>query len=405
MDAGTGILRLVPTWVPRAFCTPGRRLRLHPDDYYPLGKERGGIDERWLSSAIRADNGPLTDALEGLSLVVAPDGECVRLDELVAHLTSSAIGRHFDEHGGWPMYAKFFDNHYALPFHFHQADQHAAVVGKRGKAEAYYFPPQMNNHLGASPVSFLGLHPEVTPRQVREKLRGFLEGGDNRITELSKGYRMTPGTGWDIPVGVLHAPASLCTYEPQSASDVLVMAESWSNEREVPVDLMWKDVPADRVGDLDYLVEILDWQTNTDPQFWSRRFTPPVETAASRAAGNGQYVERWVSYRSDAFSAKELTVRPGAEAVIADRDAYGLFAVEGWGEINGQPLEALTSIRYGQLSYDEYFVTAAALAGEVRIRNLSECSDLVVLKHFGPGNRELANDAGVWREAPVTPGS
>ncbi|MDO9590963.1 MAG: hypothetical protein Q7J04_07470, partial [Microcella sp.] len=70
MEAGGGILRLAPAWVPRSFCTPGRRLRLHPDDYFPLGKDRGGIDERWFSSAIRAENGPLTDPFEGLSLVV-----------------------------------------------------------------------------------------------------------------------------------------------------------------------------------------------------------------------------------------------------------------------------------------------------------------------------------------------
>ena len=33
---GDGILRLTPTWVPRSFCRPGRRIRLHPDDYFAL---------------------------------------------------------------------------------------------------------------------------------------------------------------------------------------------------------------------------------------------------------------------------------------------------------------------------------------------------------------------------------
>ena len=36
---GNGILRLKPTWVPRAFCRPGKRIKLHPDDYYVLGLE------------------------------------------------------------------------------------------------------------------------------------------------------------------------------------------------------------------------------------------------------------------------------------------------------------------------------------------------------------------------------
>ncbi len=74
LEQGRGILRLAPNWVPRSFCIPGRRIKLHPDDYYALGGQRGGIDERWLSSTIPADKGPLTAADEGLSLVVFEDG-------------------------------------------------------------------------------------------------------------------------------------------------------------------------------------------------------------------------------------------------------------------------------------------------------------------------------------------
>ena len=55
LEQGQGILRLAPTWVPRAFCIPGRRLRLHPHDYYACGADRGGIDERWFSSTVAAD--------------------------------------------------------------------------------------------------------------------------------------------------------------------------------------------------------------------------------------------------------------------------------------------------------------------------------------------------------------
>lgn len=39
-------LNLAPTWVPRSFCRPGKRIKLHPDDYYVFGLERGGVDER-----------------------------------------------------------------------------------------------------------------------------------------------------------------------------------------------------------------------------------------------------------------------------------------------------------------------------------------------------------------------
>jgi len=192
------------------------------------------------------------------------------------------------------MYSKFFDNQYPLPFHLHQKDEHAALVGKRGKPEAYYFPPQLNNHGGEFPYTFFGFHPETTRQQVLDKLQGFLRGGDNRITELSTAYRITPGTGWDVPPGVLHAPASMCTYEPQSASDVFAMTESWSNNREVPDELLWKDIPADRVGDLEFVLEIMDWERNVDPSSGAtasrHRLRParawPRATTATSSAGS-----------------------------------------------------------------------------------------------------------------------
>ena len=62
IDAGNGILRLEPCWVPRSFMIPGRRLKLHPDDLYAFGGHRGGINERWFSSTTKASNGPDTTA-------------------------------------------------------------------------------------------------------------------------------------------------------------------------------------------------------------------------------------------------------------------------------------------------------------------------------------------------------
>ena len=56
LEAAEGILRLAPTWVPRSFLMPGRRIKLRPQDYYALGAERGGIDERWFGSTTVAAN-------------------------------------------------------------------------------------------------------------------------------------------------------------------------------------------------------------------------------------------------------------------------------------------------------------------------------------------------------------
>lgn len=401
LDAGAGIVRLAPAWVPRAFCTPGRRIRLHPDDYYPFEQNRGGIDERWLSSAVRADNGPHTGPFEGLSLVVDPDGDAlIPFDEFVAHHKAHLIGaRLFSAHGAWPMYSKFFDNQQALPFHVHHTDEMAALVDKPGKPEAYYYSPHMNNHLGDQPISFLGLQPDVTKEQVKERLERFCRGGDNGITELSVGYRTRLGTGWDILSGVLHAPASVATYEPQAACDVFCMCESWSNNREVPEELLWKDVPPSEHGNLDFILALLEWDLNTDPHFAANRFMVPYETEQSRVDGgradNGPadtgraYVEKWVVYRSPHFSAKELSVRPGQTVTIRDTDAYGLIAVQGHGTLGSHDVAAATLIRYGELSQDEFFVSEAAARSGVTITNHSLTHDLVILKHFGPENAEL----------------
>jgi hypothetical protein len=391
LDAGAGIVRLAPTWVPRAFCTPGRRIKLHDSDYFAFGANRGGIDERWLSSAVRADNGPMTGPHEGLSMVVGVDGELIPFDEFVEHHGAQLVGdRIWRAHQKWPMYSKFFDNQNALPLHVHHRDHHAALVGKPGKPEAYYFPRQMNNHLGDMGVSFFGLHPETTREQVLDRLARFAQGGDNRITELSRGYRIALGTGWDMPAGVLHAPASVCTYEPQADCDVFCMCESWSNGREVPEELLWKDVPDDRRGDLEFIVELLDWDLNIDPHFLSSRRMLPVETQTSRH--DNSFTESWIVYRSPHFSATELTLAPGGSATVADDDTYGCIAVQGAGTLNDHEISSPTSIRFGEVTNDEFFVSQPAAREGVRLKNRSRTEPLVLLKHFGPGNTRLPSE-------------
>ena len=41
LDAGEGLLRLTPTWVPRSFLHPGRRIKLNPADLYAFGADSG----------------------------------------------------------------------------------------------------------------------------------------------------------------------------------------------------------------------------------------------------------------------------------------------------------------------------------------------------------------------------
>src|SRR5215470_3947805 len=83
LNATNGLLRLAPTWVPRSFLMPGRRLKLAAQDLYAYGAKRGGIDERWFASTTPAANeGANWD--EGLSYVVHDGKRVFTLREAIA---------------------------------------------------------------------------------------------------------------------------------------------------------------------------------------------------------------------------------------------------------------------------------------------------------------------------------
>ena len=395
-EQGNGIVRLAPTWVPRSFCIPGRRIKLHPDDYYALGGNRGGIDERWFSSTTPADNGPLTSPNEGLSFIVFEDGgktEQVLLLEAVSELKGDLIGnRIWDAHQRWPMYSKFFDNKKALPFHIHHRDEDAALTGQLGKPESYYFPPQANNYGGDYPYTFFGFNPGTTRDDVRECLVNFAKG-DNKITTLSTASRLEVGTGWNIPPGVLHAPGSLCTYEPQKASDVFAMYESVTGDAVIDEKLLWKNTPSEKMGDFEWLLDIIDWDLNLDPNFVENRFMRPKPVRPLAEMEAEGYAENWICYKSLDYSAKELTVMPGASVTIRDNGAYGMIMMQGHGTMGVWDIETPSLIRFGQLTHDEYFVSDETAQAGVKITNPSKTDPIVMLKHFGPDNPDVVGVA------------
>jgi len=385
LDATGGLLRLEPSWVPRSFMVPGRRLKLHPDDVYALGGHRGGINERWFSSTTNADNGPGTPPDEGLSYVRQADGSRFLLKEAVNQAGDLLLGQDvMEREKGWNLLCKFFDNLGAIPHHMHQSDAQAKLLGRKGKPEAYYFPPQYNETFNDFPYTFMGLEPGTTKADVRKCLENW-NRGDNGITFLSRAYRLEPGTGWQIDPCILHAPGSLVTYEPQVNSDVFAMFESEVDGRIVPWDLLVKDVLPEHHKDLDYIVDLLDWDANTNPNFGAdnKRFPKPVGSAPAKDAG---CQELWVCYGTHWYSAKELTVQPKRSVTIKDSAAYGIIVTQGYGRFGTLPVSTPSMIRFGQMTEDELFVSAAAAKNGVTVENLSESDPLVILKHFGPGN-------------------
>jgi len=394
LERHRGVLRLAPCWVPRSFLHPGRRLKLHPDDLYAFGLERGGIDERWFASTTEAAN-ERRRADEGLSYVVF-EGARVLLRDAVAELGAAIVGDAiWSQYRRWPVYAKFFDNMGPIPLHLHQSNEQAALVGREGKPEAYYFPPQHNSTVNTFPYTFFGLIPGTTKNDIRRCLMRWSKG-DNRILDFSVAHRLTPGTGWLVGPGILHAPGSLCTYEPQWGSDVFAMYQNLVEGRAVPWSLLVKDMPPQRHDDLDFIVEQIDWEANVDPSFKRRHFCEarPVKGTDPKAG----FVDRWVCYGRDLrnrrqwFTAKELTVNPGVRATIRDNGAYGLIVVQGRGSINGLPLDCPTLIHFHDLTEDEAFVVESAAREGVTIENVSCTEPLVILRYFGPDVNPEAPD-------------
>ena len=386
LDAGAGIFRLEPCWVPRSFLIPGRRLKLHPDDLYAFGGHRGGIDERWFSSTTKASNGEHTLEDEGLSYVRLDNGKHFLLKDAIEIAGDQILGSEtMEKVGGWGMLCKFFDNLGAIPHHMHQSDEHAKKVGQKGKPEAYYFPPQYNSVVNLFPHTYMGLEPGTTKEDVFRCLENWNKG-DNGILNHSRAYRLEPGTGWQVNAGVLHAPGSLVTYEPQVNSDVFGMFQSEVEGRVVDWSLLTKDVPKENHYDFEYLVGMLDWEGNVNPTFAASNkiFPKPVREIEAMAAEG--YRENWITYGNRHYSAKELTVFPKQTVTIKDSAAYGMILTEGYGKIGNHTASTPAMIRFGQMTQDEFFVTLNVAESGVNITNLSETDPLVMLKHFGPGN-------------------
>lgn len=383
-EQGGGIFRMVPAFVPVRFGIPGKRLKIHPDDYMAFGAEAGLIMERWLCSVsgCRTKNEKRPD--QGLSYVLASDGTRFLLKDAVETLRQELIGTALMErYGTFPVFSKFFDYETPLYFHFHPRTEVARRVGCEAKPECYYFPPQLNNYPGRRPTTFLGFHAGVRKEDVRRCIEDF-DRRDTHITALSCAYEIAPGQGWFIPAGVIHAPGSLLTYEPQWGTDLNCVLENVVCgevfEKRFLTDIVPEDIPAEQVTD--YIMDAIDWDLNFEPDLKQKYLRPAVQLAQTQDG----LTEKWVCYGNDFVSAKEVTVAPGRTVVLTDRAAYGAILVQGFGTFGAYRAEAVNLMRAGALTADEFFVSWNAARSGVTITNSSTTEPLVLLQHFGPDN-------------------
>jgi len=148
-----------------------------------------------------------------------------------------------------------------------------------------------------------------------------------------------------------------------------------------------KDIPEEHKNDLEYIVDLIDWELNTDPDFKKNHFLKHIPARDPEEMKEEGYYEKWIIYGFEGFSAKELVVYPKRSVVIRDAEAYGMIVVQGRGMLGRLEMESPTIIRFGELTRDEFFVTRDVAREGVRIENTGN-EELVILKNFGPGNPE-----------------
>ena len=207
MDAGGGLLRLEPSWVPRSFMIPGERLKLHPRDLYALGGHRGGINERWFSSTTNADNGPGTPADEGLSYVRLEDGS--RFPPQGGRRDRPAIScwdrRSWSGRRDGTSSASSSTTWGRFPITCTRPTRRRRSSAARESRRRTTSRRSTTRPTTTFPHTFMGLEPGTTKADVRRCLENWNKG-DNGILFLSRAFRLEPGTGWQIDPGILHAP-------------------------------------------------------------------------------------------------------------------------------------------------------------------------------------------------------
>jgi hypothetical protein len=368
-----GIIKLNPAWVARNFIAPGKRLGL-PESQYNLG-DRGGICERWLGSTTKADNA-VSVPNEGLSTLKMEYEREVTLKEAVELLPELILGEDYSKtHSGLERLAKIFDYEDRIPFHIHQMQKHARLVGRNSKDEAYYFPEGVDK--GKHPETFFGVHPYIVKEKKFDLLLPHLvDWKDDGIVQHAFAFNQYEGDGFQVPSGVTHGPGTALTIELQEDSDVFAMMQAKVGDTFISKDLLWKDVRDEdrqKYGEK-IILEMIDWLASGDPDFYIKRHTPPILIKDSVQVGSKEY---WIYYNTNKFSGKKIYVKRGEKYFTKDDGVYNILVWRGTGLFGGVEIEG------GNPSKDELLVTHNRAVGGVEIIN-SGSEDLEIIKFFGP---------------------
>jgi hypothetical protein len=369
---GNGILRLEPAWVARDFLPPGRRLGLKEAEY-EVG-ERGWISERWIGSTTRADNrvGPPDEGLSYLAI----EGERITLKEAVDIAGPTIMGEAYARtHKGLGRLAKIYDFAARIPYHIHQRQADAALVGHNSKEEAYYFPEDVD--IGPHPETFFGVHPSIVERKQYDILLPYLvDWNSDLILRHSRAYLLVPGEGFHLPAGGLHGPGTALTIELQEDSDVFAMLQALVAGKIISKELLFKDVrkeDREKLGERAVLNQV-DWELSGDPYFYENRHTSPQLISQASQAGGEEY---WIYYNTTRFSGKKMIIKPGQKFRSVDDGVYNILVWRGRGLYDGHAIEA------GNFALDELLVSHTRATTPIWVENTGT-QDLIIIKFFGP---------------------
>ena len=373
LEKGNGVLNLVPAWVARDFLPPGRRLGLTEKEYD--AGVRGCICERWLASVTKADNavGP---ADEGLSYLNTDSGEEVSLRDAVAAAGDLVMGAQYAKtHSGLGRLAKIYDFGARIPYHIHQMEKDAKLVGANSKDEAYYFPEDVPT--GPQPETFFGVHPYIVDEKKYDILLPYLvDWKDDLILQHASAYLNVPGEGFILPSGLLHAPGTALTIELQEDSDVFSMLQALNAGKIISKELLFKDVSKaerDKKGER-AILDQLDWPANGDPYFYENHHLPNIFVEESRQTGGE---EHWIYYNTPKFSGKRLVVKPGQSFTFTEKGVFNILVWRGSGTFDGHKIEGQN------FECDELLISHERAIRPLTVKNDGK-SDLLLIKFFGP---------------------
>ena len=145
----------------------------------------------------------------------------------------------------------------------------------------------------------------MTKEEVRERL-GVYRQTDNRVTELSRAYRIQLGTGWYTPPDVA-TPRGPISPSSRSGTATSTTSTRRRHPQGLSIRVPRRKVPEEKKEDFDYVMSLMDGKERR-PAYRKTYFRPPW----SPPKGTGDVEEVGRPNNTGWIAGKEPTVYPGA---------------------------------------------------------------------------------------------